>query len=253
MINIKPLRVKRFTASMNELSIMSAIKLAAIPNEMQHESVSFFIKSAVTEVGGEEQDPDNWTVQERAMVVCHYMASTFDDGPNFSLTGGLSYSDYLLGKDYVAPIVDLGEMEGDDWTARQLTGRLACSIERLHGELDVNDYTYWQVALMAAQLVPNGDGGEGLTESDLDRFILARMQVLAAMPESAFTKLLSMWQRANVEMEHLLRLSFDSDGIHFLSMPGEDEGGDKAARPARFPVSTVVTEVARGLGGKYEG
>ena len=251
MINIPPLRVKRFTAHMRELSIRDAISLAAIPPDMQHEAASFFIKCAVTKVDGIVQDTDQWTFQERTMVICHYMASTYDDGPDFSLDNGSKYSDYLAGRDFKGDSVDVGEIEGDQWAARQLTGRLACSIERLTGEVeDVNQYTYWQLALMAAQMVPNGDAGDDLTDSDLDQFILDRINVIAGFPESSFSILLSKWHAAVEEMQHLIFIAFDSEGVLCLN---SDEGGSLGSNPARFPAGSVVTPLARGMAGKYEG
>lgn len=250
MINIPALRVKRFTAQMRELSIRDAIALSAIPAELQHEAASFFIKSAVTSVDGDVQDPDLWTVQERTMAICHYMSSTYDDGPDFSLSSGLKYSDYLFGADFKTDHVDIGEIEGDKWIVRQLTGRLARSTERLMGEVEgVNDYTFWQFALMAAQLVPNGISGDDLTDSELDVFILERINVIASFPESVFTLLLDKWLGAVHEMQHLVGISFDSEGVLCLD---SEEKGVLGRNPARFPAGTVVTPLARGMGGKHE-
>lgn len=250
MINIQPLRIKRFTAHLKELSIRDAIALAAIPNEMQHESASFFIKCAVERVDGSIQDPDLWTVQEQTMLICHYMSNTYDDGPDFSLSGNAKYSDYLAGTDYGVAEVDLGELEGDRWVARQLTGRLAKSIERLVGEVEgIEDYTFWQFALMAAQLVPNGDSGDELSDSDLDLFLLARLNVIAGFPESVFTVLLSKWHGAVTDMQHLINITFDKDGVVFASKGADGGVGDSLAR---FPAGSVVTELAKRLGGKYD-
>lgn len=250
LINIPPLRVKRFTAQMRELSIRDAIALAAIPASMQHAAASFFMKCAVTDVEGAVEDPELWTVQERTLAICHYMSSTYDDGPDFTLNNGAKYSDYLAGKDFKDSHIDIGEVEGDAWTVRHMTGRLACSIERLVGEVDgVNDYTFWQVAIMAAQMVPNGLSGDELTDSDLDQFILERINVIASFPESVFAVLLSKWHAAVDELQHLVFLAFDDEGTLCLS---SDEGGSLGRRPARFPAGAVVTSLARGMGGKHE-
>ena len=99
VINIPPFRIKRFTARLRELSIRDAIALSAIPPSMQHEAASFFLSSAVESIEGDVTDPSQWTVQERTMVICHYMSSTYDDGPDFGLSGGSKYSDFLLQSD----------------------------------------------------------------------------------------------------------------------------------------------------------
>jgi len=251
VINIPTLRTKRLTVQMKELSIMDAIALASIPPDMNEEATSFFLRATVGEVSG-VVDVSQWTVQERTLATCHYMASTFDDGPNFALMNGeCHYSDYLMGDhDYRNDKIDIGEIEGDKWVVRQLTGELSCAIERLRGEIaGFSNHAHWQFGLMAAQLVPNGDAGEGLTAGALDEFLLARMKVIASYPESVFTLLLARYQAALSELEHLLRLSFDGSGI--LVVPNKQEGS-AAIRPARFPVSTCVTSLAKELGGKSE-
>ncbi|MGL5304538.1 MAG: hypothetical protein ACRC9M_13240, partial [Aeromonas sp.] len=179
-----------------------------------------------------------------------YMASTLDDGPDFSLSGGVShYSDYLMGGvDYPADRVELADLQGDAWSMRQLTGRLAESIERLDGELDgVSPYSHWQVGVMAAQLIPNGIDGSELTDGELDAFILERMRVMLGYPESAFVQLMSMFYRGEERLQHLLKIAVDDGGI--LVMPAEN-GGDMAIPPARFLADSCITPLARRMAGK---
>ena len=254
MIEIPALRTKRLTVRLRELTIRDAIALAAIPSHLHQESASRFLRAAVSEVTG-IADPADWTIQERTLAICHYMASTLDDGPDFALAGGVSrYSDYLMGgTDYPADRIGLGELEGDHWAMRQLTGRLAESIERLEGELDgISRYTHWQVGLMAAQLIPNGDDGAGLTDGELDSFVLARMQAMLSFPESAFTRLLAMFHAGSDQLSHLLKLSFDDDGLLVLPVEkeGDEQGGELAIPPARFLADTCITPLARRMAGK---
>ncbi|MGL5224568.1 MAG: hypothetical protein ACRC8Q_04415 [Aeromonas sp.] len=255
MIEIPTLRTKRLTVRLRELTIRDAIALAAIPSHLQQEAASRFLRAAVIEVSG-VSDIADWTVQERTLAICHYMASTLDDGPDFSLAGGVShYSDYLMGGvDYPSDSIELGELQGDQWSMRQLTGRLAESIERLDGELDgVSPYSHWQVGVMAAQMFPNGDDGAELTDGELDAFILARMQVMLSFPESAFVQLLSMFYRGEELLQHLLKLAVDDDGM--LVMPADktdegDQGGTLAIPPARFLADSCITPLARRMAGK---
>lgn len=250
MIEIPPLRTKRLTVRMCELSIRDAIALAAIPAHLQQESASRFLRATVAEVKGVE-DISAWTVQERTLAICHYMANTLDDGPDFALSGGVShYSDYLMGgHDYPCDSLGLGELEGDQWAIRQLTGRLAESVERLEGEIeDISADTHWQVGLMAAQLIPNGDDGGELSEGDLDAFIHQRMLVLLGLPESAFARLTAMFQSGQQQLEHLLKLSHDEEGL--IILPADKEGGELAIPPARFLAGACITPLARRMAGK---
>ncbi|MCY1548938.1 hypothetical protein D9M68_850810 [compost metagenome] len=188
-------------------------------------------------------------MQERTLAVCHYMASTFDDGPDFSLDGSDSrYSDYLVGeKDYGAAEIGIGEIEGDQWTVRHLTGAMAGAIERLYGELPgVSGRAHWQIGLMAAQMVPNGEGGDPSKEGEYDAFLLERMRVIAHFPESVFALLLAGYERACLELEHLFRIAFDDSGL--LVLPRE--GSAAELPPARFPVGSCITSLAHSLGGK---
>lgn len=248
MINFPALRTKRITARLKELSMLDAIALASLPEHLGEEATTFFLRAALAEASG-IADPAQWTVQERTLAVCHYMASTFDDGPDFSLDGQKSrYSDYLVGeKDYALDGIDVGEVEGDKWSVRHLTGAMAGAIERLQGEIPgIAGRTHWQIGLMAAQLVPNGDSGDQLSDGEFDAFLLKRMQVIAGFPESVFTVLLERYEHGNRELEHLFRISFDDNGL--LVLPRE--GSAAELPPARFPARSCITSLAHFLGGK---
>lgn len=254
MIIISPLRLKRFTVQLKELSIRDCIALSSIPEHMQHESASFFLSRAIESVEG-LSDFEQWTVQERTMVICHYMSGTYDDGPDFKV-GELNYSDYLAGTEYAKDDFNVGEVGGNNWTVTHLTGRIARSLERLVGEVEgLNDYAYWQIALMAAQMTPSNvdseywTDDEGLSDSDLDVEMLRRISAMAAFPESSFTILWDKWVQANTEIGHLINMSFNDKGMLCLSVPKEEVLG---IYPARFPASSVITTIARRLGGKFK-
>lgn len=250
MINFPVMRTKRLTVQLKELSMLDAIGLASIPQHMGEEATTVFLKAAVAEVKGIE-DPAQWTVQERTLAVCHYMASTLDDGPDFALAEGAShYSDYLMGdKDYGLEQVEIGEVEGDSWVVRHLTGAMAGAIERLQGEVPgITGRTHWQIGTMAAQMVPNGDAGDPGNEGEFDAFLLERMRVIANFPESVFVRLASAFEDANAQLAHLFNMAIDDDG--FIALPREDSAAGKP--PARFPVGACITELARFLGGKSQ-
>ena len=251
MIHFPPLRTARFTAQLRELPIRDAIALAAMPEHRIEAAHSYFLRSAV--IPDENMlDVDQWTVQERTLAVTHYMASTYDDGPNFVVckVGDIetSYGDYLDGgASYPADDVEGIELEGDVWRVRQLTGRLACSVERLSGSLDgIDGVAYWQFALMAAQLVPNEEADADLSDSDLDRLLLERMQVIAGFPESAFVRLLDAFEVGREKLHHLFSLGFDKSGIVVKAR----KESTAPAQCARFPARSTVTAVAKYLGGK---
>jgi len=246
MIHFPVLRTRRLTVRMKELAMIDAIALAAIPPHLNEEAATAFLRAAVDEAQG-VANPEDWTVQERTMAICHYMASTLDDGPDFSLAGGqANFSDYLMGEqDYPGDRVEVGRIEGDSWEARHLTGALAGAIERLQGELPgIDGAAHWRVGRMAAQLIPNGQAVPA--EGDVDAALLERMRVIAQYPESVFVQLLGAFETACRQLDHLFLMDADEHGL--MALPREDSAAAKP--PARFPAGTCITELARHLGGK---
>lgn len=246
MIHFPTLRTRRMTVTMRELPMMDAITLAAIPPHLPEESTTALLRSIVEQIDGVD-DVDELTVQERTMIVCHYMASTLDDGPDFTLADGSArFSDYLMGeRDYPGDVADIGTIEGDEWQVRHLTGALACAIERVQGELPgLSEAGHWHVGRMAAQLVVNGDAVPAT--GDVDASLVERMRVVSQFPESVFVQLAAGFEEGLRELEHLFLMDADEHGLMVLP-----KGGSAAEQPpARFPASTCITELARHLGGK---
>lgn len=245
MIHFPVLRTRRMTVRMQELSMMDAITLAATPPHLAEEATSAFLRSAVERIEGVD-DIDGLTVQERTMIVCHYMASTLDDGPDFSLSDDARYSDYLMGEqDYPGDMADIGTIEGDHWQVRHLTGALAGAIERLQGELPgLSGAGHWRVGRMAAQMVVNGDAVPD--SGDVDAALVERMRVISRFPESVFVQLAAGFSAGARELDHLFLMDADEHGL--MALPREDSAAGKP--PARFPVGTCITELAGHLGGK---
>lgn len=248
MIHFPVLRTRRLTVRLRELPMADAISLAAIPDHLNEEATTAFLRAAVEDAQGVE-NPDEWTAQERTMVICHYMASTLDDGPDFSLEGGgARFSDYLMGDaDYPGDSVDMGSLEGDKFEVRHLVGALSGSIERLQGELPgLSGQAHWLIGRMAAQLVINGNAVP--VTGDIDAGLLERMQVISRYPESVFVELLAHFEPALRKLDHLFVLGADDHGL--MALPREGRAAEKP--PARFPVGSCVTSLARDLGGKPE-
>lgn len=246
MINFPVLRTKRLTVRMKELAMIDAIALAAIPDYLNEEATTAFLRASIDSVQGVE-NPEDWTVQERTMAVCHYMASALDDGPDFSLAGGEArFSDYLVGdQDYPDDLIDIGDIEGDRWEVRHLTGAMAGSIERLQGELPkVTGDAHWHIGRMAAQLIPNGKAVP--TGGDIDAAMIERMRVIAGYPESVFARLMGAFEKSRQALDHLFILEADEHGL--IALPREGSAAEKP--PARFPVSACLTDLSKYLGGK---
>lgn len=240
MIHIPVLRTRRLTVQLKELSLGESIALAAMPVQFEEAACTAFLRRAVVSCKGIE-DPAQWTVQERMLGVCHYLAAVADDGPDFSLGEG-RYSDYLDGTADMTPgQVDVGEVGGDAWRMRHLTGVMAESIERMAGEVEgVSGRLHWLLGSMAAQMVRAGETppdpceGEGI----FDEYLVARMRVMAGFPASDFEVLAVRHAQGRDKLHHLFHTEFSSDGLVALPKGGGD------LPPARFPARTCLTRMA---------
>lgn len=244
MIVFSPLRTRRLTVQLEELTIGQAIALCKIPPS-HHEAGIAALLAAVARPGdkllpGEVTDPRLWTVQERAFVVAHYRAHLGDEGPDFRIgeTGKLS--------DYLQPEVDapperasLGNIAGDHWHLHPLLGAHAEAIERLvlTERLPAARHGWW-VGAMAAQLVSASAEPldvDSCSPAQLDEQIRQRAEIFLAFPESDFMDLLLAFLGGQDELAHLFRLEFDDDGLVF--MPKAEVPG---LPPARFPFADAI-------------
>ncbi|HEY4529171.1 MAG TPA: hypothetical protein VIG97_02395 [Luteimonas sp.] len=247
MIYFPALRTKRLRVQLRELTIGESLQLAAMPPDRPEAVCTAFLRFAAADTDG-VADPLQWTVPERMLACCQYMAATLEDGPDFPV-GPARYSDYLNGeRDIGDELVPVGEVGGDVWLARHLTGGMTESIERLAGELSVvSGRLHWLYGAMAAQLVregesvPSPEDGEGA----FDEWLVKRMTALLAYPDSDAELLMGHFLHTRDRMQHLFHIDFGNDGI--IAMP---KGGVANLPPARFPADSCVSKFAREMGGK---
>ena len=247
MIHFPVLRTRRLTVQLRELPMAASIAVASMPPHLYEASCTAFLRAAVESASG-VSDPAQWTVQERTMAVCHYLACTLEDGPDFAVGAG-RFSDYLDGESDAAagePTIDLGELAGDHWTLRHLTGAMVESIERLCGEIEgIGNLPrlHWLIGAMACQLVRTDEIPPEASESAFDDFLRHRMAVLMAFPESAFAALRWRYLEGRARLSHLMRIDFSADGP--VALPKGGAASDLP--PARFPVHACLGEMARDL------
>ena len=249
MVHIPVLRTRRLTVQLRELSIGESVGIAAMPPHMAEATCSAFLQCAVQSSQGGEPLA-NWTVQERMLAVCHYLAATAEDGPDFSVGRG-RYSDYLDGAaDIESPAqqVELGNVGGDVWCIGHLTGAMAESIERMRGEVErIDGRLHWLLGGMAAQLVRHGEDVPDASShaGAFDEHLVKRMRVIAGFPESDFLRLMSLYLMGRQKLYHLFKIDFSDDGI--LAMPKMKGGVASELPPAKFPVHTCLSRLAREL------
>ena len=244
MIHFPALRMRRLTLQLRELTIGQSIAVAEMPVHLEESAITAFLRAATESAKG-IADPADWTVQERAFSIGHYLASTMEDGPDFAIGEG-HFSDYMDGaNDFPAESVELGELGGDTWSLRQLTGAMAESIERMAGEV-ATGRLHWLLGGMAAQMIrageeaPSASAGEG----KFDEWLVSKMRVLREFAEGDFAALVALYTEGRDKLHHLLRIDFAPDGIAVLPK------GGAALPPARFRADSCLSELAKELVGK---
>lgn len=244
MIYFPPLSTKRLNVQLRELTIQQAIDLAATPIGRHEVTTQRFITSVVESSTGPEKDPLRWTVEERMMVLAHYLSCVSEEGANFSLGGEAKFSDFLHADgapDFGPEWVAVGEACGSEWRAHQVNGAQARAMEgACRSQLD------WMFAELAVRMRPVDDTKpppDAVDEPEqFSEWLAARMGEVKALPESDFGVLFVLLRAGQEQLRHIFRVELDAEG--FFAVSKEMEGGRAAGR---FLVSSAVTDLARRL------
>jgi hypothetical protein len=259
MITFSPLRTRRLSVRMRELSIGDAIALLSIPQQLNEaattELLRKIVESAEKPTERHVTDPREWTVQERMFAVCHYLASTSEEGPDFQIGSGAHYSDYLDTKqDAPTEPILVGVVGGDEWTMRPLVGAAAECIEQLAGDMPkpITGRFHWILGAMASQMLRKGE--QAPQYGDLPAYLewmRGRMKTFAAYPESDFVQLLAGFMAGQERLKHFFGIQFNEDGV--IALPAErKEAGAAELPPTRFPVGSCISDFAKGIAGKLK-
>ncbi len=241
-----PFRTSRLTVNLKEISISQSVKIASMPSKLIEVSCTEFLRCAI-EKSENIPDPLDWTAQERMFAVSHYLACTSDGSPDFKIGNG-NYSDYLdVSNGSFVESVNVGEVAGDHWATKNLTGRMLESIERLDGEIEgLSGRLYWMLGAMSAQLVmTNDDTPQPISDSEYDKWLLDRMRVFANFPDTQFESLMLLWLSASEGLKHLFSIQFDDFGV--VVMPREGAEGNLPS--ARFPVRSCLSRLSLEMAG----
>lgn len=256
MIEFRPLRTKRLALKLQEIAIGDAISLAAIPSSMYESQTTRFLTSVIKEAEAATPahvtDPRAMTVQERAFIVAHYMAHVSETAPDFAIGAG-RFSNYLVGQQQnVVPTFAAGDVGGDAWSLVPLTGAAAESVEELQGDLPgISGEYHWMLGCMASQLRKKDDVvPDPVSDTAYSDWLRERMLVFSRYPESDFVQILVLYRKAVRATRHFFNMDINGDGVIFL----EEVQKEAVATlpPARFPVSSCLSDFALRMGGKTE-
>lgn len=250
MIHFPPLRTERLGVTMRELTIGEQIDLAAIPPDRHERATSAMLGMVIVESTGAVASPADWTVEERTLAVAHYLSAVSKTGGNFEVGENARMADYLIPELSTAPAsVAIGEACGNAWVMRQMTGREAEILESVCVGSDG-----WLYGDMAARLRAVGDAQDDAapcaekSPAEYTDWLAKRVDAFRTMPGSEFEELFAAYSRGRDELLHLFALGVSADG--YVLLPAGKGGGDRELAPARFPVDSVICEVARRIGGR---
>lgn len=238
MMYFPDLRARRFTIRMRELTIGQSLDLAARSIHLEQSNTTAFLRAATI---NPDLDPALWRVGERMLAVAHYLACVTNDA-DFTVGAG-HYSDYLVSEiDVIPDSVALGDVIGEAWNMRHLTGRLAEAIERIviNG---LKGRGLWLMGMMAAQMYRVGEASpDDMTEGALDEWLTARVQSFIDLPESEFEAMLIAFHAGRSMLAHLFIIDADDQGI-LCRAHTEDAG----LPPARFSIRSNLSAWARAV------
>lgn len=250
MINFTPIRTRRLSVQLRELTAAEIITLLSIPASRPEYQTTEFLKKAADQAKsparGFVTDPRLMTVQERLRLCAHYIGHTGEDGGNFKI-GDARVSDYtIISEEWDGSPLDLTEAAGYQLAMLPLLGWQAEGLERI-----CQNSGEWHAGAMACQMLK---GDETLpdpsTMSDLQIFdwINKRLLDTLALPESEFLQLLDLWSLGDAKLTHYYRISFQDDGI--IVMPTDEaieRSGAAGVAPARFPFDSCISGITKSL------
>lgn len=247
MIFIPPLRVRRFTVDMRELTIGQSLRLAKIPDHLDEYATTQFLRFATVDPG---IDPLLWTVAERIMGVAHYLSAVSDEGADFSVgTSGARFSSYFMPESEAFKGQSDSFASADDtWRVIHVTGRMVEALERLTGELEgIAGREFWALGMLAASVVREGESlpVDDAPSDEVDAWLLQRLQVFVNFPESDLIHLLMQSREKAAQIQHIFKVTHDESGL--IVLPAQEVAG---LPPARFPVRSTLSEWTQALAGK---
>lgn len=232
-----------------ELTIGQATALCKLPAERYEltttELLRHVAKDAERPLARYVTDPLLWTVEERTLLLCNYLAHVTPDGPNFAVGDTGHLADYVMfDRDSTVDHVDLGQVANYPRVMRPLLGIHAQTLETVcksRGE--------WIIGAIACQIQVAGEPEpEWAAMSDVDmlKWVTERMEKVRGLRESDFEQVWDAYWRGADALTHFFNLNFDDAGLIY-----EDDGKEGAGQlaPARFRADTCISPIAKALAG----
>jgi hypothetical protein len=251
MIIFPHLRTRRLAVRLRELTLGEAIAVCKLPAGRHELTTTEFLRFVASDAQVPQEryitDPRLWSVEERTLLVCHYLAQVSDDGPDFAVGQSSKFTDFVVfDADLAADQVDMGVVAGKSRVMRPLIGLQAEILERA-----CTDRGEWLIGAMACQLLPVDEPAPpwaDMSDTQALEWVKAQSDAIRALPESDFEALLLAYSAGARQMYHFFSTSFDDEGIVCEASAGE--AGNK--NPARFLAVSCISGAARRLFGRSD-
>jgi hypothetical protein len=214
----QPIKTKRLDVRLRELSVREVRAVCEISPRSHEATVTKFLSFATGfDATRSGLDPMLMTVQERAFLVCQYLAAMLDDGPNFGVGADMRLSDFLdFEADHYADEVLVGEIQGEPVYMGNLLGQHAVDLETM-----CKSRGDWRIGMMACQIRLESMPAVDLsTMSEVERigWLDSRIEAISSMPESQAAELFdTVFVPGQQKLRHLFDVALDNDGICFAS------------------------------------
>lgn len=248
MILFPHIRTRRIAVRPRELTLGEAIAVCKLPAERHELTTTEFLRFVVSAAESPQPqyitDPRLWTVEERTLLVCHYLAQVSSDGPDFAVGPNAKLTDYVVfDADLPHDQLNLGLLSDKPMTMRPLIGLQAEILERAcasQGE--------WLIGAMACQVLPADEpepAWADLSDTQAVEWVKARSEAIRSLPESDFEALLLAYSDGARKLHHFFAISFDDQGV--VCEPNQEAGHQN---PARFRAAACLSGATLRLFGR---
>lgn len=249
-------KTARIDVRMREMTIGECGALCGMRAAAHEATTTQFLRFVLEwQPGAKPLDPLAMTVQERALLVCHYLSVILPDGPNFALSSGETpkdqpavnagrLADFLeIGDDYLHDEVEVGHIGAEAVLFRPLLGVHAEMLEKF-----CSSRRQWIAGMMACQIrMESEDYPDLLAMTDVERFqwVNNRINRMSGMPLSQGVELHdSFFSEGAAAVRHFFDVWADDEGLVFRPKPGAG-----VSTLARFRCDPCIPERARSLFG----
>lgn len=245
-------RTRRLAVELRELTLDEAASVCRIPHDRPEQATTTFLRAAASRAAKPTDryvtDPRLWTVEERALLVSHYMGTMSTSGYDIPLGMLAHLSDYLLpDQDLVEAEIIAGEAAGDVWVMTPLLGAHAELLEQA-----CTSQADWVVGSMACQMRRQDEPAAAVHEmgdTEADAWLRERMQQIRGLPESDAEAIYALYCGQRQRLRHFFiptigRLSDKPvrHGIVFVAHEHAEAGVDY---PVTFLAVSAVSETTR--------